>query len=79
MALFKKKVVSFKPNCNFDEDTGIYQCEPVMEVDGKIIAAEQPIKVKFDKTTNKFVIKEARGADEMLIDKLLDHLEKRKV
>jgi len=79
MGLLKKKEVRFEPNCEFDENAGVYICEPVMEVDGKVISAKQPVEIRFDKTTGKFYPVKAKGIDEKLLSRLLDHFEKNKI
>ena len=79
MALFKKQSEKFEPNCELDPQTGVYHCEPVMEIDGKVLSAKQPVVVKFDENLNKFVIQRAKGVDAKLIKRLLEHLESNKV
>jgi len=79
MPLFKKVEERFEPNCEFDEDTGEYFCQPVLEVGGKVISAKEPVVVKWDEQNHKIKIKRAMGVDEKLLDRLLDHFENRKV
>lgn len=68
----------FRPNCRSDDEEGTIVCIPELVISGgDRLVPPRPMKFLIDKDTRKVKMVDDGGADQVLIDKTFNHLDKR--
>jgi hypothetical protein len=68
----------FQPNCKRGED-GVLTCTPVRVMGGRMITTQSPVKLILNSATGKAEIVDTGGADEVTLEKLIQHIERNQI